>query len=61
MTAALFALGEERTQQLHTFTCKPHQGEQTQDGGQPGSYQGLSIEQSMAAARARVRAMSTAS
>lgn len=55
MTAALFALGEERTQQLHTFTCSPQQA--GQEGGedvQHDSYQGLSLEQSMAAARARV-------
>ena len=53
MTAALFALGEERTQQLHTFTCSPQQS--SQDGEvQHDSYEGLSLEQSMAAARARV-------
>lgn len=55
MTAALFALGEERTQQLHTFTCSPQQPSQEgEDDVQHDSYQGLSLEQSMAAARARV-------
>lgn len=53
MTAALFALGEERSQKLHTFVCNPQQ--QSQEGeGQPEPFEGLSIEQSMAAARARV-------
>ena len=54
MTAALFALGEERTQQLHTFTCTPQQSGQGTDQAQRDSYEGLSLEQSMAAARARV-------
>lgn len=54
MTAALFALGEERTQQLHTFTCTPQQSSQDGEEVQHDSYQGLSLEQSMAAARARV-------
>ncbi|KAL3149056.1 hypothetical protein ABBQ32_001901 [Trebouxia sp. C0010 RCD-2024] len=56
MTAALFALGEERTQQLHTFTCSPQQPSQEgEDDVQHDSYQGLSLEQSMAAARARMK------
>lgn len=55
MTAALFALGEERTQQLHTFTCTPQQSSQDGEEVQHDSYQGLSLEQSMAAARARMK------
>ena len=53
LTAALFALGEERSQQVHTFVCN---SQQQNDGSsdQPDPFQGLSIEQSMAAARARV-------
>ena len=54
MTAALFALGEERSQKLHTFVCNPQQESQDSEG-QQGSFDGLSLEQGMAAARARVR------
>ncbi len=54
MTAALFALGEERSQKLHTFVCNPQQESQDSEGKQE-SFDGLSLEQGMAAARARVR------
>ena len=53
MTAALFALGEERTQRLHTFVCDPQQQSQDSDKQQE-SFDGLTLEQGMAAARARV-------
>ena len=53
LTAALFALGEDRSKQVHTFVCNSQQ--QSEDSSdQPDPFQGLSIEQSMAAARARV-------
>ena len=55
MTAALFALGEERTHQLHTFTCNPQQSSRANSDVQQGSDESLTMEQSMAAARARVR------
>ena len=54
MTAALFALGEERTQQLHTFTCNPQQSSRGKDDMLQASDESLTLEQSMAAARARV-------
>ena len=52
LTAALFALGEKRSEKLHTFVCSPQQ--QQQADGQQNSFDGLTLEQSMAAARARV-------
>lgn len=52
LTAALFALGEKRSAKLHTFVCSPQQ--QQQADGQQNSFEGLTLEQSMAAARARV-------
>ena len=53
LTAALFALGEERSKRVHTFVCNPQQ--QSQDSSDSAdSFEGLSLEQSMAAARARV-------
>lgn len=55
LTAALFALGEERTQRLHTFVCNPQQ-QNEQSEGQQATFEGLSLEQGMAAARARVSA-----
>ena len=54
LTAALFALGEHRTQQLHTFTCSPRHNSTDGDELPQGSYEGLTLEQSVAAARARV-------
>ena len=54
MTAAMFALGEERSEKLHTFVCNPQQESQDSEGQQE-SFDGLSLEQGMAAARARVR------
>ena len=54
LTAALFALGEDRTQQLHTFTCSPRQSSTDDDDLPQDSYEGLTLEQSVAAARARV-------
>ena len=54
MTAALFALGEERSEKLHTFVCNPQKESQDSEG-QQDSFDGLSLEQGMAAARARVR------
>lgn len=58
LTAALFALGDERTQQLHTFVCSPRPS--SSDGSEPAqdTYEGLTLEQSMAAARARVAPLS---
>ncbi len=58
MTAALFALGEERTQRLHTFVCNPQQQSQDEQGKQD-SFDGLSLEQGMAAATARVSSLQT--
>ena len=57
LTAALFALGEERSNRLHTFTCSLTRPEE-QDAAQQDNFAGLSMEQSMAAARARVRCAS---
>ena len=54
LTAALFALGQERSEQVHTFVCSPQQQQQQQDAAQQDSFAGLSLEQGMAAARARV-------
>lgn len=54
LTAALFALGEERTQQLHTFVCSPRPSSLDDNESPRDSYEGLTLEQSMAAARARV-------
>lgn len=56
LTAALFALGEDRTQQLHTFTCSLRQNSTDHDSLPQDSYEGLTLEQSIAAARARVNA-----
>ncbi len=58
MTAALFALGEERSDKLHTFVCNPQKESQDSEG-QQDSFDGLSLEQGMAAARARVRSSCT--
>jgi len=58
MTAALFALGEERSEKLHTFVCNPQKESQDSEG-QQDSFDGLSLEQGMAAARARVRSSCT--
>lgn len=58
MTAALFALGEERSERLHTFVCNPQKESQDSEG-QQDSFDGLSLEQGMAAARARVRSPCT--
>jgi len=58
MTAALFALGEERSEKLHTFVCNPQKESQDSEG-QQDSFDGLSLEQGMAAARARVRSPCT--
>ena len=44
LTAALFALGEERSQRVHTFVCNPQQSSQD-DSGQGDSFEGLSLEQ----------------
>lgn len=54
LTAALFALGQERSEQVHTFVCSPQQQQQQQDAAQQDSFAGLTLEQGMAAARARV-------
>ncbi|DBB09328.1 TPA: hypothetical protein ACH3X3_007907 [Trebouxia sp. C0006] len=54
MTAALFALGEERSEKLHTFVCNPQKESQDSEG-QQDSFDGLSLEQGMAAARARMK------
>ena len=58
MTAALFAVGEERSEKLHTFVCNPQKESQDSEG-QQDSFDGLSLEQGMAAARARVRSSCT--
>lgn len=54
LTAALFALGQERSDKVHTFVCSPEQQQQQQEDGQQDLFAGLTLEQSMAAARARV-------